>query len=257
MTEAEWLDCTDPQNMVRFLIGSNYPRVQVVETFPDCWASDRKLRLFACACYYRIRHRIPDVRAHSAVEVAEQVADGLLLVDELQKAEAQVREHLDAMEVRWMSSQGAEDVALFSTHEALRLALAISAKEAQKAAYYAASGACLATGVIATDGVHSYSKLSAALAAEGKVQIDLLRCIVGPLPFRPVCLAPSLLEWNDGTPVKMAQAIYDERAFDHLPVLADVLEEAGYTNPDILEHCRSGGEHVRGCWVIDLLLGKK
>ena len=50
--------------------------------------------------------------------------------------------------------------------------------------------------------------------------------------------------------------IDDDRAFDRLPVLADALQDAGCDNADILTHCRSGGEHVRGCWVLDLLLGK-
>ncbi len=62
--------------------------------------------------------------------------------------------------------------------------------------------------------------------------------------------------WNDATIPKVAQAIYDDRAFDRLPILADALEDAGCDNADLLTHCRSGGEHVRGCWVVDLLLGK-
>jgi hypothetical protein len=57
--------------------------------------------------------------------------------------------------------------------------------------------------------------------------------------------------------VKLAQAIYEERAFDRLPVLADALEEAGYHDPDIVAHCRQPGEHVRGCWLVDLLLCKE
>lgn len=67
----------------------------------------------------------------------------------------------------------------------------------------------------------------------------------------------SWLASNNGTVVKLAQAIYDERAFDRLPILADALEDAGCTNQDILAHCRGGGEHSRGCWVVDLLLGKE
>jgi hypothetical protein len=54
----------------------------------------------------------------------------------------------------------------------------------------------------------------------------------------------------------MARRIYDERAFHDLPILADALEEAGCTDAEILAHCRSSGEHVRGCWVVDLVLGK-
>jgi hypothetical protein len=56
--------------------------------------------------------------------------------------------------------------------------------------------------------------------------------------------------------VKLAQAIYDDRAFDRLPILADALEDAGCHDAGILAHCRGPGPHVKGCWVVDLLLGK-
>ena len=85
---------------------------------------------------------------------------------------------------------------------------------------------------------------------------DLLRHVVGN-PFRPVALDPSWLAWNDGVVRKMAQVIYDERRFSELPLLADALEDAGCTNLDILSHCRGSGPHVRGCWVVDLLLNKQ
>ena len=64
------------------------------------------------------------------------------------------------------------------------------------------------------------------------------------------------LRWNDATVVRLAQRIYYERRFADLPILADALEEAGCTNADILDHCRRPGPHVRGCWVVDLVLGK-
>ena len=57
--------------------------------------------------------------------------------------------------------------------------------------------------------------------------------------------------------VQIAQAIYDDRAFDRMPILADALEDAGCMDQTILNHCRQSGEHVRGCWVVDLLLGKE
>jgi hypothetical protein len=75
-------------------------------------------------------------------------------------------------------------------------------------------------------------------------------------PFRPVALDAACLVWNDGTIPKLAQAIYEERAFNRLPILADALEEAGCTDADILGHCRQPGSHVRGCWVVDAILGK-
>jgi hypothetical protein len=67
----------------------------------------------------------------------------------------------------------------------------------------------------------------------------------------------SWLEWKDGTIPKLAQCIYDQRTFDRLAILADALEDAGCTDADILSHLRGPGSHVRGCWVIDLILGKE
>jgi hypothetical protein len=106
----------------------------------------------------------------------------------------------------------------------------------------------------------------AGAEAEQAVQAALLRDLHGN-PFRP--LPPkrgrkkwermwrSLLAWNDGTVVKLVQAIYDERAFDRLPILADALEESGCSDAEILSHCRGAGPHVRGCWLVDLILGKE
>jgi hypothetical protein len=92
-------------------------------------------------------------------------------------------------------------------------------------------------------------------SAEEKNQCELLRDIFGN-PFRAVTFDLSWLSWNAGIIAKLAHAIYNDPGFDRLPVLADALEEAGCANSDILNHCRQLGEHVRGCWVVDLILGK-
>ena len=94
-------------------------------------------------------------------------------------------------------------------------------------------------------------------AIEMQAQASLIRDLFGPVPFRPTRFDPRWLTWHDGTIRKLAQAIYDDPAFDHVSILADALEEAGCDDPDILGHCRQPGEHVRGCWVVDLLLGKE
>jgi hypothetical protein len=73
-------------------------------------------------------------------------------------------------------------------------------------------------------------------------------------PFRPVTIVPA---WLTPDGVALARAIYDERAFDRMPILAEALEEAGCDNSDILLHCRSHAGHVRGCWVLDALLAKE
>jgi hypothetical protein len=87
------------------------------------------------------------------------------------------------------------------------------------------------------------------------VQAGLIRCIFGN-PFRPATVDPCWLTWNAGMVVQLAEMIYKERRFGDLPILADALEEAGCADEDILCHCRAPDEHVRGCWVVDLVLGK-
>jgi hypothetical protein len=76
-------------------------------------------------------------------------------------------------------------------------------------------------------------------------------------PFRRAVIDPAWLTWNSKTVAKVAQAIYEDRAFNHMPILADALEEACCTDAALLDHCRQPGEHVRGCWLVDLLLGKE
>jgi hypothetical protein len=79
----------------------------------------------------------------------------------------------------------------------------------------------------------------------------LLREIFGN-PFRPITLDP---DWQTSTVTSLGAAIYLEEAFDLLPILGDALEDSGCNNREVLDHCRSGGEHVRGCWAVDLVLG--
>src|SRR5262249_26485553 len=81
----------------------------------------------------------------------------------------------------------------------------------------------------------------------------LLRAIFGN-PFRPVSADPG---WLTSTVVALARSIYEDRAFDRLPILADALQDAGCEHPDVLDHYRGSGPHARGCWVVDLLLGKQ
>ena len=82
---------------------------------------------------------------------------------------------------------------------------------------------------------------------------DRLRDIFGN-PLRPAAIAPT---WLTSSVVALASVIYQEKAFDRMPILADALEEAGCNSAEILNHCRLPSEHVRGCWVVDLLTGRK
>jgi hypothetical protein len=189
-------------------------------------ASDRKLRLFAVACCRRLEVELPDQRSWDAVHVAEWCADGNGTEQDLITA----RRNAEA------------------SFQNDRTAFAVVQATATRA-WDAAVGAVEAVDYLGWEWYEEGEEREQG-------QTGLLRDIFGN-PFRPVALDPAWLQWNDGTVRKMAQAIYDDRAFDRLPALADALEEAGCANRDLLDHCRSGGEHVRGCWAVDLLLGKE
>jgi hypothetical protein len=89
--------------------------------------------------------------------------------------------------------------------------------------------------------------------AEGnRLLARVLRDLFGN-PFRPVTFSPS---WRTSSALALAATMYDSHDFTPMPVLADALEEAGCDDAGILSHCREQGTHVRGCWVVDLILGK-
>ena len=95
---------------------------------------------------------------------------------------------------------------------------------------------------------------------EKRAWCDLLRCIIGPALFRPPPpLAPAALAWDGGTVARLAAGVDEERDFTpgRMGVLADAAEEAGVNDADVLAHLRGPGRHVRGCWAVDLLLGKQ
>ena len=216
MTEAEWVECSDPIPMLQFLHEKG---------------SDRKLRLFNCVSCRRIWHLLNDERTRRAVETAERFADQLATCDELAEA-----------------ANAGDDAAQKAYLDIRRCAPDADAAYAAAASAYNDADANV-----------EYVQMATAHAG-GVYQItyaSLLRDLLGPLLFRQITTSPGLLSWNDSTIPKIAQAIYDERAFDRLPILADALEDAGCDNADILNHCREPGEHVRGCWVVDLLLGKE
>jgi hypothetical protein len=216
MTEADWLACSDPHKMLATLRGK---------------ASERKLRLFACACCRGIWHLVTDGRSQRAVEVAERYADGAATGEDLAAARAAA--------IAARAAAGDAWAAWAATWTA-----AWDAAEAAGAAARAATGA-------AWD------------AARAAALIALLRDVFGN-PFRPVSVDPAWLTWRGGTVPRLAQAAYDERDLpsghlDHarLAVLADALEDAGCQDADLLGHLRRPGPHVRGCWGVDLLLGRQ
>lgn len=96
---------------------------------------------------------------------------------------------------------------------------------------------------------------SVAYRAERRAQSDMTRDLFGFLFHQPL-LDSGWLKWNRGLVSRLAQAIYEESAFERMPILGDALEDAGCQDPSLLAHCREPFGHVRGCWLVDLILSK-
>jgi hypothetical protein len=208
-------------------------------------ASNRKLRLFAVACCRCIWHLI-DAPRQQATELAERYADGQATKEQLDAAKAAL-------------NAGILHVPLWAV---LRGSARLAARDMPATAARLETAASLEAGVQPdpddyADDLERWSAEDSVWrerhAASLLKQVPLLYDIFGN-PFRPVTVD---LSWLTATVVSLAQAIYDERAFDRLPILADALEDAGCTNSNFLNHCRQPGEHVRGCWCVDLILGKE
>jgi hypothetical protein len=203
--------------------------------------SDRKLRLFACACCRHIWSHLGD-DSRRAVAAAELFADDQLSKQELQTAFALIAGVVQTER---------DNPAYHSTNGGI----GGPATAAYAAAFVGLGGYGAADGVAACV-VRTAISSGNDETTEKAGQAGFLREIVGPLPFRALALRPALLAWNDGTVVKLARGIYDERAFERMPILADALEDAGCADADILNHLRQPGGHVRGCWAVDHILGK-
>jgi hypothetical protein len=232
MTEAVWFSSPSPQDMLRRL--------------PDA-AGDRQLRLFAVACCRRIWDVLPEGWARQGVLVVERYADGQASDRELSEVSTALGAELMA---RYRAYQEAAAGSgnrgeLYHAHGLH----ALGAAQSTAARRWPDRAATDAAAAAAPPGDRD------AYAAESAAQADLLRDIVGN-PFRPAVVAVDWLTWNDGCIVALARSIYEERRFAELLVLADALEEAGCTDVAILGHCRGAGPHVRGCWALDLILGK-
>lgn len=227
MTEVEWTACTDPQAMVHFL-GDR--------------TSDRKLRLFALGCCHRFHGLILDERTRAALGVAERMAEG----------KVDPEEHQAAYEAATEAAEYAHENRLAAEQE--HPAGSPELEEAVRAASLAEMGEwVLADGWGAAERAACLDWDQTQHRPRHGFEPALLRCIFGPLRLRSIIIDAS---WRAATVNSLAQAIYDERAFDRMPILADALEDAGCANADILGHCRGGGQHVRGCWVVDLVLCK-
>jgi hypothetical protein len=219
VTEADWLAAADPAGMMRCDL---------------VLASPRKVRLCGCAAVRAFADQITDPRLWKALDAAERYADGRLSRTGLKHWSDQVNR---------LCLVASRDEPVRTLASRVRDAVANCCHN--HPAYYQKV-------------VHWLSHLGGCVNAETlravrAAQVGIVRDIFGN-PFRPVPIDP---RWRTADVLGLAGGIYEERAFDRMPLLADALMDAGCDSDDILAHCRSGGPHVRGCWVVDLVLGKE
>lgn len=263
MTEAEWLTANFPRQMLNTYRRDDDPNLHPLLRESEPKAYERKLRLFAVECCRRVWALLPDERSRRSVLAAEAYADGKLSeADNETIREAAYEVYKDKhppgsgwpnavtgmLSSGWEAAQAAVQVLVpyTSTFDALRGAMVVGEPVVEAIAFAASEGEDI------PKAMKDFLRHAAA-RVEHETHCDLLRCIFGN-PFRPVTFAPS---WRSETAVSLASGIYEERAFDRLPILADVLEEAGCDNSDVLNHLRGPSPHARGCWVVDGVLGKE
>jgi hypothetical protein len=233
MTEADWLAGNDPESMLDAVRDQD---------------SDRKLRLFAVACCRSFWEHLSE-EGRGIVELAERHADGQATGADLAQARQRATSILAGLEVNF-EEKNRRYRSVESKYDCYDWARELVDDASQ----------------VAANANHQLSQWSAIFAATAPDARQAAATVGGPVsvrcaclcelfgnPFRPVAIAQS---WLTPTAVNLGQAIYDDRAFDRMPILADALEDAGCTSQEMLAHCRGQGPHVRGCWVVDLILAK-
>jgi hypothetical protein len=232
--EREWLACNDPREMLQFLRDKE---------------SDRKLRLFAAACCRCSRQLLRNKDHRAALELATRFADGQATGEELADAFQRANEFACGL----YHGESEQEIHRWAEATAVTNALAVVTPD-HPMADYAADAVWMIHRAVRSDPNERLANLLRDVCGSPFSRWQEwknIRALAGnhrfvatdPPPRNPRILA-------------LAAGIYAGRAFDRLPLLSDALEEAGCTDRAILDHCRQPGEHVLGCWVVDLVLGK-
>jgi hypothetical protein len=231
--------------------------------------SERKLRLFGCACCRRMEHLLDDRVVAEAIAAAEACADGRTDAQEMTWVAQSLQPIASAVErMYWPGQKGLPSerdssgdaigrerplaVARLALLDAIWTVAGPSAARALTAGRQTIRARAALAEAESVGGLDAWSAWRAAETAEAIAQCGLVRDLLGN-PFRSVSsIALDRIEAVGG----LAQSIYEHRRFAEMPALADALEQAGCRETEILTHCRQEKEHARGCWVLDLILGK-
>lgn len=231
MTDAEWRSCDEPK-----LLLNDFLRKR-----------NRKVRLAAIAACrscmggfydeYVVQHLSPSVASKYlrqvtvALAVSERFADGQATERELAKAETKAKAIHDALFAVYLAASDCADLLYEGLSSIQEVTAAIR-------------------DAVSREPEEAFSDLEMLCGLEPFIAADLREVFGPPTPtsFRR--------EWLTAQVTALAKAAYDVADFDRLPILADALEDAGCDNTDILDHLRRPNSHVRGCWALDLILGK-
>lgn len=234
MTEAEWRTCEDPKLLTDFLFAR---------------ATPRKLRLWACACGREVLTLYPKSPIGDILDQFEEVAEGSRARDEMQRALSELqarprrRPGFHRAVAGIVHSQWIEMTKGYEGHFALGLL---------HLAYAKAEHSCPKARWVGFTDPPTDPQWLAVYSYARQRHSELARDIIGN-PFHPVGADPL---WRTATAAALARQMYESRDFSAMPILADALQDAGCDHEEILAHCRGRAPHVRGCWVVDLLLLK-
>jgi hypothetical protein len=235
MSEGRWLDGLDPEPMLEALHGQISPR---------------KLRLIACAACRYVWSYLGDERTRNAVEVAERFADGMESAETLAHASPEsqgVFSDMDMAGSQFLFATSAVNCACWADGSDLYEVVKRCLVAAVHVGVYQA-GRDVDSGKIPNP---PNWEMLVKKREKGRMA-RLVREVAGN-PFKPIAFAA---QWQTDSVRAIASTAYAERRFELLPDLATSLEAAGCKNKLILEHCRDPRPHYRGCWAVDLVLGK-
>jgi len=232
LNEIEWLSHHDPVPLLEYLRGRPAPQ--------------RKLRLFAVACCRQFESAFPGPHFNEALEIAEQYADAALEREDAKSFEPW--KLISESVVVFNERDGSLARAVYHSAQMAQSILDLETNELLVDLHKMAASVSRLL-IDASQGEDRIGNSYALRAGERLRQADLIRDLFGN-PFRAVVHDP---RWLTATVIDLSRAIYQERAFERMPILADALIDAGCDSEEILSHCRAPTLHARGCWVIDLL----
>jgi hypothetical protein len=248
MTEAEWLACAEPYRMLQFLRGR---------------VSDRKLYHFAFACCRHGGVHPFCSGAPEVIEAAEELADQGAAPEEVGATLCRIHDDACLEKDPWGVLDSFQEGGYWAAQTAT-----ITWEWAERLPWVTGGkprmwGECCAL-LRCVFGNPCPPPVRDKFRWVKSAGLGLLKLVAGhpnfrtakpdePIPLRTVSLDD---DWLTSTVVALAKQMYESRDFSPMPILADALQDAGCDSDDILSHCRGSGPHVRGCWVVDLVLGK-